>query len=84
MAAVKLWLEMEIGITGGEEVSDLFSHAFHLVVWRSRIVSVCVVGDKACPFNRRTIIGRILDDSPFTSVEILLKGRSFFECGNAV
>ena len=45
---------------------------------------MCVVGDKACPFNRRTIVGRILDDIPFTSVEILLKGRPFLECGNGV
>ena len=32
MAAVKLWLEMEIGITGGEEVSVFFSPVFHCVM----------------------------------------------------
>ena len=45
---------------------------------------MCVVGDKACPFNRRTyIVGRVLVDIPF-SVEILLKGQPFLECGNDV
>ena len=62
----------------------VFSFHLFFIVWWSRIVSMCVVGDKACPFNRRTIIGRLLDDIPFTSVEILLKGQPFLECGNDV
>ena len=32
MAAVKLWLEMEIGITGGEEVSVFISPVFYCVM----------------------------------------------------
>ena len=30
MAAVKLWLEMEIGITGGEEVAVIMFFVFYL------------------------------------------------------
>ena len=34
MAAVKLWLEMEIGITGGEEVA-VVNHAFSVFFYLS-------------------------------------------------
>ena len=61
----------------------VFSFHLFFIVWWSRIVYVCVVGDKACPFNRRTIIGRTLVEIPFMSVWILL-GRPFLECGNDV
>ena len=37
MAAVKLWLEMEIGITGGEEVSVFISPVFYCVMIQNSI-----------------------------------------------